>query len=46
MQIKQKTDVSKIFSFSMEVNLKGLLLVFVKAMLLQDSYIFPWAWEY
>lgn len=37
--IKQKTSVSKILSFSIEVNVKEL--TYVKAMLLQDSRISP-----
>lgn len=39
--IKQKTDVSKFFSFSILTSLKGLLLAFVKAIVSQDSYVFP-----
>lgn len=41
MPIKQKTDVSEFLSLSTQASLKGLLLGFVKAIVLQHSYIFP-----
>lgn len=39
--IKQKTDASELLSLSIQASIKGLLLVFVKAIVLQHSYIFP-----